>query len=300
MTARILLLGKNGQVGSALEGVLSQHGKVYAYDRAACNLSESSQIEAVIETAKPDIIVNAAAYTAVDQAENDEYACNLINASAPSALAKAAARHDALLVHYSTDYVFDGQQNSAYVETDAPNPVNAYGRSKLEGDRSIMMANGKHIILRVGWVYSETGKNFAKTILRLASERDRLTIVNDQFGAPTSASLIAKTTAAIVRRYLDNRGGGFPYGLYHLAAAGRASWHDFALALVNEARRNDHPLSAEPQNIIAIPAEQYPTPARRPQSSVLNTTKLRETFGLPLPNWQADIPRVVQQLTTRH
>ena len=301
MTKRILLLGKNGQVGSALEAPLARLGNVFAYDRLTCNLSDPDKLEAVVETIRPNVIVNAAAYTAVDQAEKDESACNLINSQAPSILAAAATRHNALLVHYSTDYVFDGMQDRAYVETDAPNPLNSYGRSKLAGDYGIRDASGKYIILRVGWVYSETGKNFAKTILRLASERERLTIVNDQFGAPTSASLIANTTVEIVRRYFDTPPTTtFPYGLYHLAAAGRASWHDFALELVTEARRIGHDLRVDTQNIVPIPTEQYPTPALRPQSAVLNTLKLRETFNLSLPEWRSDVSGVVYQLAAEH
>lgn len=293
--ARILLIGKSGQVGGALEGLLSDHFNVIACDRARCDLLQANHIRAAIRDTKPDIVVNAAAYTAVDKAETDEAACIAINATAPRVIAEEARNCGAFLLHYSTDYVFDGTKAGAYVEGDTTNPLSVYGRSKLAGDQSVEAAAGAHAILRVSWVYNATGKNFAKTILRLAAERDELTIVSDQYGAPTSADLIARTSRMLIARYLTDR-PGFPSGIYHLAPQGRTSWHGYARELVRAARDAGLPLRVDENRIKPIATKDYPTPAKRPANSSLDTTKLRRTFGIDLPEWQADVRQVVREL----
>jgi dTDP-4-dehydrorhamnose reductase len=292
----ILLFGKNGQVGQALQRSLAHLGPVRAIDRASCDLNRIDDIRSVVRATDPAVIVNAAAYTAVDQAEGDEAACTRINATAPAVMAEEAKRLGALMVHYSTDYVFDGQTPQPYREDDQPNPLNVYGRTKLAGDIAVA-SQGPHIILRVAWVYSATGKNFARTILRLAAERDRLTIVHDQFGAPTSANLIAETTASVIEKSF-NQSGAAPSGTYHLAPAGTASWHRFAVELVGEARRQGHPVRVNDEGIVPIPSTDFPTPARRPANSVLSTAKLQLLLGRSLPDWRDDVRRVVSELTT--
>jgi dTDP-4-dehydrorhamnose reductase len=255
----------------------------------------ADHIRASIRDVRPDIIVNAAAYTAVDKAETDEAACLAINATAPGIIAEEARNCGAFLLHYSTDYVFDGTKSGAYVESDATNPLSVYGRSKLAGDQAVEASGGPHAILRVSWVYNATGKNFVKTILRLAAERDELTIVADQYGAPTSADLIGRTSKALIERYLDSK-DAFPSGVYHLAPAGRTSWHGYARELARAARHAGLPVRVGDDRIRPIATKDYPTPAKRPANSSLDTTKLRRTFGLDLPEWQADVRQVVREL----
>jgi dTDP-4-dehydrorhamnose reductase len=296
-TKPILLLGKNGQVGHALQGALAALGPVQALDRAACDVAKADDIRRAIRSHAPAVIVNAAAYTAVDQAESDEAAAAAINATAPGVMAEEARSLGALLVHYSTDYVFDGAKAGAWREDDATGPVNAYGRSKLGGDLAISAAGGRHLILRVAWVYSATGRNFAKTILRLAAERDRLTIVSDQFGAPTSAEFIAKMTAEAIAAFLaQEQAGAAPSGVYHLAPSGVASWHAFAVALVQEARRQGLPVKVSDEAVAPIASKDYPTPARRPANSALDTGKLQKLLGHAMPDWREDVTRVVREL----
>jgi dTDP-4-dehydrorhamnose reductase len=293
----ILVLGKNGQVGHALLRALVRLGPVQALDRAGCDVAKADDIRHAIRSHEPAVIVNAAAYTAVDQAESDEAASTAINATAPGVMAEEAKRVGALLVHYSTDYVFDGGKNGAWREDDATNPVNAYGRSKLGGDLAIAAVGGRHLILRVAWVYSATGKNFAKTILRLAAERDKLTIVSDQFGAPTSADFIAEMTAEAIAAYLaQEKAGAAPSGVYHLAPSGVASWHAFAVALVQEARRQGLPVKVSDEAVLPILSKEYPTPARRPANSALDTGKLQQLLGRAMPDWREDVARVVKEL----
>lgn len=294
----ILVLGKNGQVGHALQGALAGLGPVQALDRTACDVANVDDIRRAIRAQAPAVIVNAAAYTAVDQAESDEAAATAINATAPGVMAEEAKRLGALLVHYSTDYVFDGAKAGAWREDDATSPVNAYGRSKLGGDLAISAVGGRHLILRVAWVYSATGKNFAKTILRLAAERDKLTIVSDQFGAPTSAAFIAALTAEAITTFLaqEQAGAASPSGVYHLAPSGVASWHAFALALVQEARRQGLPVKVSDEGVAPIPSKDYPTPARRPANSALDTGKLQRLLGHAMPDWREDVVRVVREL----
>jgi dTDP-4-dehydrorhamnose reductase len=292
---RILLIGKSGQVGGALHNLLASQFDVIACDRARCDLSQPSHLREAIGEAEPDIIINAGAYTAVDRAETDETACRAINATAPRIIAEEARRRGAFLIHYSTDYVFDGTKPGAYAEEDATNPLSVYGSSKLDGDRAVAAAGGVHSILRVSWVFNATGRNFARTILRLAAERDELTIVADQFGAPTSADLIARTSVTMIERYLANK-QAFPSGLYNLAPRGRTSWHGYAQELVREAKAAGLKLRADESAIKPIATTDYPTPAVRPINSSLDTTKLRRTFGISLPEWQTDVRRLVNDV----
>lgn len=300
MTAlRILLLGKDGQVGTSLQPRLTKLGDVTAYNRTTCDLSNAGQLRNVIRAIHPDLIVNAAAYTAVDKAETDAALCYRINAEAPAILAEEAKALGAWLIHYSTDYVFDGTKATDYVENDPPSPLSVYGRSKLAGDDAITSTLPDHSILRISWVYGAVGRNFAKTILKLASERDELRIVADQFGAPTSADLIADTTAEIIARYLasPNHEDAAPArGVFNLAPSGRTSWHHYAVELVREAKRQGWPLKLSEDKIIPISTEDYPTPAARPRNSLLDTTKLRHLLGSGLPQWQTPLRGFIAQL----
>ena len=296
---RILLLGKGGQVGAALQPQLEMLGEVSAHNRATCDLGNPAQLRDTVRVVRPDLIVNAAAYTAVDKAEADTDLCHRINAEAPGILAEEANALNAWLIHYSTDYVFDGTKTSAYVENDAPSPLNAYGRSKLAGDRAVVAATPNHTILRVSWVYGLAGRNFPKSILKLASERDELRVVADQFGAPTSADLIAEVTAQIVRRYLgiSARTAATPArGIFNVAPSGRVSWHEFAVELIREARSQNWPLKLSEKAVVPITTEQYPTPAKRPRNSLLDTTKLRRLLGTDLPPWQAPLREFIAHL----
>jgi dTDP-4-dehydrorhamnose reductase len=281
---KILLTGRNGQVGWELESSLASLGNVVATDRTTLDIADPDQIRRVVRDVKPRIIVNAAAYTAVDKAESEPELAMRINGLAPGVLAEEASRLGALLVHYSTDYVFDGEKATAYVEDDAPRPINAYGRSKLAGERAIQSSGCKHLILRTSWVYGARGKNFLLTILKLAGERPELRVVDDQRGAPTSCVAIAAATAELMRNDAALSGAA----IYHMTAAGAASWCDFARAIVARAGL------AIP--VVPIGSEAYPTPARRPRNSLLDNAKLRATFSIALPNWKADLAAVVEQL----
>jgi dTDP-4-dehydrorhamnose reductase len=295
---RIVLLGKNGQVGAALQPRLASLGNLSAHDRTTCDLGDIDQLRAVIRAARPDLIVNAAAYTAVDKAEAERDLCHRINAVAPGVLAEEAKAAGAWLIHYSTDYVFDGTKPSPYTEDDATTPLNAYGRAKLSGEQAIISATPDHTILRVSWVYGTPGTNFATTILRLAGEREELRIVADQCGAPTSADLIADMTTDLARRFIlsgaEHRNAA--RGRFHLAPSGHTSWHRYAIELVREARRQNWPLTLSEEDIVAITTEQYPTPAARPRNSVLDTAKLRRLLGFDPPSWQAPLKDFISRL----
>ena len=266
---RILLTGAGGQVGGELKSTLAALGEVQALRRAEVDLGDTDAIRRVVRAANPDTIVNAAAYTAVDKAESERDAAFAVNAVAPGVLAEEAKRNGALLVHYSTDYVFDGTKPSPYVEQDAPNPINVYGESKLEGERAIAASGCRYLILRTSWVYGPRGSNFMLTMLRLAKERPELRVVDDQVGAPTSSLEIARATAQLLRPGA--------HGLYHLAAAGQTSWCGFARAILERAG------IATP--VIAIRTEDYPTAARRPRNSRLDCSRLRADFGVTLAPW---------------
>lgn len=292
---RILLTGKNGQVGFELQRALAPLGEVIACDRAGCDLADADALRALVRRVAPQVIVNAAAYTAVDKAESEVDAAMAINAVAPGILGEEARRLGALVVHYSTDYVFAGDKPAPHVESDATAPQNVYGRSKLAGEQALLASAADSMILRTSWVLGAHGGNFAKTMLRLAGERNSLNVVADQFGAPTSAALIADVTAQIVARYLRD-GEAFPCGIYHLAAAGETSWHAYACHVIARALAAGVPLRLMPAAIHPIVTRDYPTPARRPANSRLDTTLLRQTFGLHLPDWQDGVDHILEQI----
>jgi dTDP-4-dehydrorhamnose reductase len=293
---KILITGKNGQVGFELQRALAPLGDIVAVDQAECNLADADAVRALVRRVAPDVIVNPAAYTAVDKAEADQATAFAVNTEAVRVLGEEAARLGALVVHYSTDYVFNGTKDGAYAETDTPDPQSVYGRSKHQGEVALAAANPRHLVLRTSWVVGAHGANFAKTMLRLAGERERLTVVADQFGAPTSAALLADLTAQLVRQYRREGGDGFPYGIYHVAAGGETSWHEYARFVIAEALAAGKPLKATPEAVAPLSTEQYSTPAKRPPNSRLDTAHFRTTFGLRLPHWQDGVRHVLQQI----
>jgi dTDP-4-dehydrorhamnose reductase len=337
---RILITGKNGQVGWELQRTLSTLGEVVALDRTGMDLASPDSIRAAIRDAKPSLIVNAAAYTAVDKAESEPELAMAINGVAPGILAEEAKRLNALLIHYSTDYVFDGTKQGPYTEDDLPNPLSVYGKTKLAGERAIQQIGGPHLICRTSWVYGARGKNFLLAILRLAKERNELRIVNDQFGAPTWSRTIAETTAQVVAQLYcpftfhvsrftateapithdpspiagvespiaDHRSlFADVSGIYNLTSGGETTWFGFAKALLESSDRIAHhpsPITAVQSpftdhrlpNVVPIPTEQYPTPAKRPRNSVLSNRKLTERFGLIQPNWQSCLVMCLEDL----
>ena len=293
---RILLTGKNGQVGFELQRALAPLGPLVAVGQDECDLADPGALRRLVRTVRPGIIVNAAAYTAVDHAESDPDKALAINGIAPGILGEEAARLGALVVHYSTDYVFDGAKQTSYTEDDIPNPLSVYGRSKLAGDQALRQNTKNAIIFRTSWVFGAHGNNFVKTMLRLASERDSLKVVADQFGAPTSAALIADVTAQILGQYLQTRLDDFPSGLYNLVAVGETTWYDFARTVIAAALDAGRPLALRPEDVLPITTDQYPLPAPRPANSRLDTCRLRETFGLYLPMWQEGLKHILQQI----
>lgn len=293
---KILLTGKNGQLGFELQRALAPLGEIVAVGQSDCNLADAEALRALVRSVAPDVIVNPAAYTAVDKAESDQAVAFAVNAEAPRILGEEGARLGALVVHYSTDYVFDGTKEGAYNEADRPNPQSVYGRSKHEGEQALAKANPRHLILRTSWVIGAHGGNFAKTMLRLAAERDRLTVVADQFGAPTSAALLADLSAMLVRQHQRDGGKDFPYGIYHTAATGETTWYDYARFVIAEAQAAGKPLKTTPDAVAPLTTEQYPTPARRPSNSRLDTSRFRTTFDLRLPPWQEGVRHVLQQI----
>ena len=293
---KILLLGKDGQVGWELQRALAPLGELTALNRSECDLVNAAQIQAALEKYEPEVIVNAAAYTAVDKAEEDREGARRINVDAVAELALYAREMGALLVHYSTDYVFDGTKTDAYVEDDITNPLSVYGSTKLEGENKIRDALCRHLIFRTSWVYAARGGNFARTILRLAQERGALNVIDDQIGAPTSAELIADVTAHALRDVLSGRAPG---GTYHLAAAGETSWYGYAKFVIDRARQQGLPLKLEGAALKPIPASDYPLPAKRPQNSRLNTHLLERSFALKLPQWQQGVARVLDEWQTQ-
>jgi dTDP-4-dehydrorhamnose reductase len=293
----ILLLGKGGQVGWELQRSLSVLGQVTALDHESKDLcGDFSQPEGIRDTVRalrPGIIVNAAAHTAVDKAESEPEFARLLNATTPGVLAEEAGRLGAWLVHYSTDYVFDGSGSRPWVETDAPAPLSCYGRTKLEGERHIQQSGCKHLILRTSWVYAARGGNFAKTMLRLAQERDRLTVIDDQWGAPTGADLLADVTAHAIRHLQQRPNDG---GLYHCVAAGETNWHSYAKEVLTLAEQAQSAIKIKSTEVAPVPTSAFPTPATRPLNSRLNTAKLQSTFGLQLPHWQAGVARMLTEI----
>jgi dTDP-4-dehydrorhamnose reductase len=294
---KILLFGKNGQLGWELQRSLSPLGDLVAVDyrdtRLCGDFSRPAGVAETVRKIAPDVIVNAAAYTAVDRAESEPDLCRTINASAPAAVAMEAAALGAWLVHYSTDYVFDGSGVKPWSETDPTGPLNVYGSTKLEGERAIIDSGCDQLIFRTSWVFARRGANFAKKMLYLAQEKDRLTIVNDQVGAPTGADLLADVTAHAIRAALKHRGLG---GIYHVAASGEASWWDYARFVLDFVRQTGRKLRVAPQDVLPVSAHAFSSPARRPQNSRLNTEKLQSTFSLLLPPWQAGVSRMLAEI----
>jgi len=306
MKPAILLIGTNGQVGRELNFMLPRIGEVTALDRQRLDLTQPEEIRRAIRTFHPAFIVNAAAYTAVDKAESEESVARAINAEAPGVMAEEAKKIGAFLIHYSTDYVFDGSKTTPYVEDDPPNPKNVYGRTKLEGERAIQASGARHLIFRTAWVYATEGHNFLLTILRLATQREEIKIVRDQIGAPTLNSEIARATTNILARISATEGGlrSLPdaSGIYHMTAGGETSWYDFTNAILEEAAKTP---AAAPWfaaatsglpfitlRVIPITTEEYPTPARRPAYSVLSNARLNRTFSLQLPDWRKQLHSV--------
>ncbi|MDI1273073.1 dTDP-4-dehydrorhamnose reductase [Polaromonas sp.] len=296
---KILLLGKSGQVGWELQRSLAPLGEIIALDRRSMDLcgdlADLAGISATVRQVRPDVIVNAAAYTAVDKAESDAATAHLVNAEAPGALADAASAVGAWLVHYSTDYVFDGTGSKPWEENDPTGPLNVYGRTKLEGEQRITARCAKHLILRTSWVYAAKGGNFAKTMLRLAAERDQLSVINDQYGAPTGADLLADVTAHMVRSALRDGVSDFA-GTYHAAAAGETSWHGYARFVIDYASKSGLALKAPSSAVAPVPTTAFPTPAMRPRNSRLNTAKLQASFDLQLPAWQQGVARMLAEI----
>jgi dTDP-4-dehydrorhamnose reductase len=295
---KILLLGKNGQVGWELQRALLPIGELTALDFDSpgplrADFRDPESLAATVREFRPDVIVNAAAHTAVDKAESEPDLARRLNAEAPAVLAREAATQGAWLVHYSTDYVFDGSGDTARVEDSPTGPLNVYGRTKLEGEQAIRASGCRHLILRTSWVYGTRGGNFAKTMLRLAQERDRLTVIDDQIGAPTGADLLADVTAHVIRAVAESPSLG---GTYHLVASGETSWHGYARHVIEFARAAGAPVRVAADSIVAVPSSEFPTPAARPKNSRLDTTKLRSSFGLTLPPWQTGVDRMLAEL----
>lgn len=281
---RILLLGAGGQVGGGLRRLLQNAYELHTPSSTELNLEDSAALAAFVRRLSPQLIINAAAYTAVDRAEQEPDRAMAVNARAPEVLAREAAALDAALIHYSTDYVFDGEKSSAYTEEDPPSPLNTYGRSKLAGDEAVQAQGGAYLIFRTSWVYSFSGANFLLTMRRLLRERDELKVVDDQVGAPTWAEAIATTSVNILGQGADNPVEfiGRQRGLYNLSCAGQTSWCGFAAAIREYMARSESDLA----RLVAIPSEQYPTPARRPRYSILDNSLLRQRFGIGLPHWR--------------
>lgn len=293
----ILLFGKNGQVGWELQRSLSPLGQLIALDSNSTDycgdFTNLHGIAATVAAIKPDVIVNAAAYTAVDKAESEPDSARQVNALAPGVIAEAAQKVNALMVHYSTDYVFDGSGQKPWSEDDQPAPLNIYGKTKLEGEQLVTQNCARHLIFRTSWVYAARGANFAKTMLRLAKERDALNVIDDQIGTPTAADLIADVTAHAVKGF---KGNPQIAGLYHLVAASETSWHGYARFVIEQATLAGVQLKVSPKDVHPIATSAYPTPAKRPQNSRLDTTKLQAVFDLHLPHWQIGVSRMLNEI----
>ena len=293
---KILLTGKNGQLGFELQRALAPLGRIYAYDQEECNLADPDAIRSLIRKVQPDLIVNPAAYTAVDRAESEQETARAVNTLAPEVMGEEAQRINAGVIHYSTDYVFDGTSSRPYLETDHTNPLNVYGLTKRDGDVALQQACANHLIFRTSWVVGAHGNNFAKTMIRLASEREELSIVGDQFGAPTSASLLADITAQIVGRGQREGMTTLPFGLYNLTASGVTTWHGYACFVLEQALKKGLSLRVKAEDVKAITTDQYPLPAKRPANSQLDTSLFQSTFGFELPDWQQGMHHILQQI----
>ncbi|WP_312513548.1 dTDP-4-dehydrorhamnose reductase [Stutzerimonas nitrititolerans] len=294
---KLLLLGANGQVGWELQRALAPLGTLEICDRRQADLSRPDAVAALVQRCRPDIIVNAAAYTAVDKAESDQALAHMVNATAVGMLAEQARSLGALLVHYSTDYVFDGSQPGPQAEDVPTRPLNVYGATKLEGEQLIRASRCRHLILRTSWVYAARGQNFAKTMLRLASERDELKVVSDQFGAPTSAELIADVTALVIQQMQHDPERALKAGgTYHLAASGHTNWFEYARFVISTAATLGMQFKVNDASILPISAAEFPAPAARPANSRLDTRKLQHAFDLRLPHWQYHTARMLQEI----
>ncbi len=296
---KILLLGKNGQVGWELQRSLAFLGEIVApasqdTKKYFCgNLQNLEALRTTIKAVAPDLIVNAAAYTAVDKAESEKDMAFLVNALAPEVLAQSAEEIGAVLVHYSTDYVFDGSGNRAWEEADITSPLNVYGCTKLEGERRVIASGCRHFIIRTSWVYASRGSNFAKTMLRLAQDKESLSVIDDQYGAPTGADLIADVTAHIVRQTAQQSA---LHGVYHLTARGETTWYDYACFVLNIAHGKGVQLNVTSEAVDAVRSTTFPTPAQRPMNSRLNCEKLERVFGLELPHWKGGVERMLTEV----
>ena len=295
---KILLLGKGGQVGWELQRALAPLGEVVALDFDSpgplrADFSDPESLAATVRAVAPQIIVNAAAHTAVDKAESEPDFARTLNATSPAVLAREAATLGAWLLHYSTDYVFDGSGSTPWVEDSPTGPLSVYGATKLEGEDAIRASGCRHLILRTSWVYAARGGNFAKTMLRLAKERDRLTVIDDQIGAPTGADMLADLSAHTLRTALQRPDVA---GTYHAVAQGETSWHGYARQVIEFARAAGQPIKVAPDAIAPVPTSAFPTPARRPGNSRMNTAKLQHTFGLCLPAWQSGVERMLTEV----
>jgi len=295
----ILLLGKTGQVGWELNRALAPLGNLVAVGREAADFDRPDELIRLVRQQRPSFIVNAVAYTAVDKAEQEPGAAQRVNSDAVAMLAEAAGELDSWLIHYSTDYVFDGAKPGAYVEDDATNPKSVYGRTKRAGELAVAASGCRHLTFRTSWVHAPRGHNFVRTVLRLAGERDQLRMVADQIGAPTGASLIADTTALAVQGIIGDTASAVASGTYHLTAAGETSWHGLARFVVSEALSLGAELKTRPEAIIPIATADYPVPAPRPVNSRLVTTKLRTALGIDFPDWKDDVRRTVSELLRR-
>ncbi len=293
---KLLLLGKGGQVGWELQRSLAPLGQLVALDFDStdfnADFSRPEQLAETVLKVRPDVIVNAAAHTAVDKAESEPEFARKLNATSPGVVAEAAQQIGALMVHYSTDYVFDGSGSAPWKEDDATGPLSVYGSTKLEGEQLVAQHCAKHLIFRTSWVYAARGGNFAKTMLRLAKERDKLTVIDDQFGAPTGAELLADVTAHAIREVLREPGKA---GLYHLVAGGETNWYGYANFVFDHARQAGVALKVAPDGVAAVKTSAFPTPATRPHNSRLNTQKLQAAFGVVLPDWQTGVARMLRE-----
>ena len=297
---KLLLLGSNGQLGWELQRSIAMLGKLKVCDRNTVDFFDLDGLRKLIRDYKPDVIVNAAAYTDVDKAESDEENAFQVNSKAVDLLAQEAKILDAWLIHYSTEYVFDGAKMGSYIEQDKTNPLSVYGKTKLQGEEAIKKSKCKYLIFRTSWLYATHGKSFFKTIIKLAKERDELRVVSNQIGAPTSAGLVADVTSlCLYRMALNSHSSKEISGIYHLTATGKASWYDFAQYVIIEAKKFGGVFLTNPENIIAINASEYVLPAKRPVNSLLDTQKLCKTFNLQLPVWQIHADRAIKQLLLR-
>lgn len=283
---KLLILGRDGQVGTALTQVLAPLGAIAAYGRQGADFSHPADLEGVVKREQPDVIVNAAAYTAVDRAESEPELARLVNTEGPAVLARVAAETGTWMIHYSTDYVFDGSGTTAWAEDDPTGPLNVYGETKRAGEEAIAASGCRHLIFRTSWVHAPGGNNFIAKMLSLAQSRDELKVIDDQHGAPTSARLIAEVTSRAIEQIANDR--PIPSGLYHLVASGETTWNGYARFAIAEALARGVPLKLAPERVLAVPTSALPTPARRPLNSRLSTLKLRGALGIDLPDWKTD------------